>query len=226
MSLIISIDSTSKTALVNIAEDGAVLFEEVNATQNDHAAFLQPAIQSLITKARINLKNIDAVAVSHGPGSYTGIRVGLATAKGLCYALKKPLIVVSQLELLAKDIIDNHEQGNDSLLYCPMIDARRMEVFTALYDKSLSEVMSPAAVILDDQLFSKFLLKNGLLFFGSGSAKWQSMCKSENAIFAGSFNKGLALSGLAFEKLKKNDFADLAYAEPLYLKEFFTLATV
>lgn len=224
MSLIINIDSTSETALVNIAEDGVVLFEEVNTKQNDHAAFLQPAIQSLLVKAGINLKNIDAVAVSHGPGSYTGIRVGLATAKGLCYALNKPLLVVNQLELIAKDIIENYKTTNESLLYCPMIDARRMEVFTALYDKSLSEIMQPAAMILDEQSFSKFLLKNKIVFSGSGAAKWQALCKSGNAIFVNPLNKGLALSVLAFKKLRENEFADLAYTEPLYLKEFFTTA--
>jgi tRNA threonylcarbamoyladenosine biosynthesis protein TsaB len=224
MSLILNIDSTSETAIVNIADNGAVLFEETNAEQNNHAAFLQPAIQAVMKKTGINFNEIAAVAVSHGPGSYTGLRVGMATAKGLCYALSKPLITVSQLEVLTKDIVDNANISYTAALYCPMIDARRMEVFTALYDKSLSEVLTPMALILDENSFSKFLLKNRIVFFGSGANKWQQLCKHENAFFASTVNKGLALSRLAFEKLQKNEFADLAYAEPLYIKEFYTNA--
>ncbi|MES2849799.1 MAG: tRNA (adenosine(37)-N6)-threonylcarbamoyltransferase complex dimerization subunit type 1 TsaB [Bacteroidota bacterium] len=222
MSLIINIDSTSGTAVVNIADNGAVLFEETNAEQNNHAAFLQPAIQKLVKKTGINIREIDAVAVSHGPGSYTGLRVGMATAKGLCYALGKPLITVSQLEVLTKDIIDNAGIFEEDMLYCPMIDARRMEVFTALYDKYLSEALSPLALILDANSFCKFLLKNKVVFFGSGADKWQQLCKHENAFFTSIVNKGLALSRLAFEKFRKNELADLAYAEPLYIKEFYT----
>lgn len=224
MSLIINIDSTSETAIVNIADNGAVLFEETNAEQNNHAAFLQPAIEVLIQKAGIDLHAIDAISVSHGPGSYTGLRVGMATAKGLCYALGKPLITVSQLEVLTKDIIDNAGIFEENVLYCPMIDARRMEVFTALYDKYLSEALSPLALILDENSFYKFLLKNKVVFFGSGADKWQQLCKDENALFTSTVNKGLALSRLAFEKFQKNELADLAYAEPLYIKEFYTTA--
>ncbi len=222
MSVIINIDSTSETAIVNIAENGIVLFEEVNERQNDHAAFLQPAVQVLITKSGIKIHDIDAIAVSHGPGSYTGIRVGMATAKGLCYALKKPLITVSQLEVLTKDAMDNYETEAAPVLYCPMIDARRMEIFTAIYDKSLSEVLKPAAMLLDESSFSKFLLKNKIIFFGNGAAKWQHLCKNENAFFTHVFNKGLALSSLAFKKFTQNNVADLAYSEPLYIKDFFT----
>ena len=221
MSLIINIDSTSATAIVNIADNGVVLFEETNAEQNNHAAFLQPAIQMVAKKAGITLQEIDAVSVSHGPGSYTGIRVGMAAAKGLSYALSKPFVTVNQLEVLAKDVIDNTPATGEEFLYCPMIDARRMEVFTALYDKSISEVLSPSALIIDESSFSKILLKNKVIFFGSGAGKWQQLCTQENALFASTINKGLALSRLAFKKFSKSQFADIAYAEPLYIKEFF-----
>ena len=224
MSLILNIDTTSETALVNIAKDEVVLFEEVNREQRDHAAFLHPAIQLLQKKAGITIKEIDAIAVSHGPGSYTGMRVGMASAKGLCYALHKPFITVNQLEMLAKDVIDNLENTETDLLYCPMIDARRMEVFTALYHKNLSEEFSPSALILDENSFSNFLLKNKIIFFGSGAGKWQQLCKHKNALFANAVNKGLAMSRLTFDKFRTKDFSDLAYTEPLYIKEFYTTA--
>ena len=224
MSLILNIDTTSETALVNIAKDGVVLFEEVNPEQKDHAAFLHPAIQVLQKKVGVAIKEIDAIAVCHGPGSYTGIRVGMASAKGLCYALHKPLITVSQLEVLAKDVIDNSENTETDLLYCPMIDARRMEVFTALYHKNLSEEFSPSALILDENSFSNFLLKNKIIFFGSGAGKWEQLCKNENARFANAVNKGLAMSRLTFEKFRVKGFSNLAYTEPLYIKEFYTTA--
>ena len=225
MSLILNIDTTSETALVNIAKDEVVLFEEVNREQRDHAAFLHPAIQLLQKKAGITIKEIDAIAVSHGPGSYTGMRVGMASAKGLCYALHKPFITVNQLEMLAKDVIDNLENTETDLLYCPMIDARRMEVFTALYHKNLSEEFSPSALILDENSFSNFLLKNKIIFFGSGAGKWQQLCKHKNALFANAVNKGLAMSRLTFDKFRTKDFSDLAYTEPLYIKEFYTNAS-
>ena len=226
MSLILNMDSSSATAIVNIAENGVVLFEETNTDKKDHAAFLQPAIQILMKKAGAALKNVDAIAVCHGPGSYTGIRVGMATAKGLCYALNKPLITVNQLEVMAKDVIETVENTVTDLLYCPMIDARRMEVFTALYHKNLSEAVSPSALILDESSFSKFLLKNKIIFFGSGAGKWQQLCKNENALFVNEVNKGLAMSRLTFQKFSTKDFSDLAYTEPLYIKEFYTAAGV
>lgn len=220
MSLILNIDTTSETAIVNIAKDGVVLFEEVNQEQRDHAAFLHPAIQLLLKKTGVVLKAMDAIAVSYGPGSYTGIRVGVATAKGLCYASGKPLITLNELEILATDVIN--KSNVESALYCPMIDARRMEVFTAVYDKNFTERMPFSALILDSDSFHNFLEENKILFFGSGVMKWQNVCTHKNALYPDIINKGLAIAFLSYKKFQKTDFASLVYAVPLYIKEFHT----
>ncbi len=219
MSLILNIDTTSETALVNIANAGYIMSEEINTHQKDHAAFLQTAIDSVVKKAGIELRDLDAVAVCHGPGSYTGIRVGMSSAKGLCYALKKNLITLNALEIYAKDVIDNNTESAP-VLYCPMIDARRLEVFTAVYDKDLNIIETPSALVLEKDSYVNVLLKKQVLFFGSGAAKWQQLCIHENASFVQIKNKGLAMSSLSYQKLQKNDFADIVYSVPFYIKEF------
>jgi tRNA threonylcarbamoyladenosine biosynthesis protein TsaB len=223
MSFILNIDTTTETALVNIAKAGHVIHEEINPQQKDHAAFLHTAMQSVLHKAGIGFNELNAVAVSIGPGSYTGIRVGMSSAKGLSYTLNKPLITLNTLEILAKDAIDNSKPlvNNQPVLYCPMIDARRMEVFTALYDGTLRAAAPPSAMILDENSFVKELLNNAIVFFGNGSHKWQQLCVHENAFFTKVENKGLAMSSLSYQKLQQNNFSQVAYAEPLYIKEFY-----
>ncbi|MBL0357583.1 MAG: tRNA (adenosine(37)-N6)-threonylcarbamoyltransferase complex dimerization subunit type 1 TsaB [Chitinophagaceae bacterium] len=223
MNLILNIDTTAETALVNIADDGIILFEEINPLQKDHAAFLQPAIQTVMAKAGIVFNDLAAVAVCHGPGSYTGIRVGLSSAKGLCYVLNKPLIILDALTILAKDVINSHNTTTfiKPVLYCSMIDARRMEVFTAIYDKNLNIITAASAIILNESTYVNMLLNNHVIFFGSGAAKWQQMCTSENASFVTIENKGLAMSSLSYIQLQQNNFAHIVNAAPLYLKEFF-----
>jgi tRNA threonylcarbamoyladenosine biosynthesis protein TsaB len=166
---------------------------------------------------------VDAVAVTAGPGSYTGLRVGMASAKGLCYALKKPLITISTLEVLTASALDLFPADNKDLLYCPMMDARRMEVFTAVYKQDLSIQLQPCPMILEESSFEKELLNNKIVFFGSGSDKWKLICKHENAIFkaVSVLPKSLGKSTNALFSEKK--FTELAYSEPLYLKEFQTV---
>lgn len=220
MSLILQIDTTAESALVNIAEKGQVLFEEVNESQKDHASFLHPAIVTVLKKAAVTIKDVDAVSVCHGPGSYTGIRVGVAAAKGLCYAAGKPLITVNQLEILTTDAIANNTGNNG--LYCPMIDARRMEIYTAIYDKTLKEIVPPAALILEQHSFHDFLTAGKVYFIGSGTEKWQPLCTNENARFKKLVNKGLAFTKLSMEKYHSGTFSNLAYTSPLYIKDFYT----
>jgi len=129
----------------------------------------------------LQLKDIDAIAVTNGPGSYTGLRVGLSSAKGLCFALNKPLILLNTLEVMALASI---EQPENSTLFCPMIDARRMEVFTALYDRNLSVVIAPCAMVLDNQSFIDKLANNKIVFSGSGSSKLQELNLGDNAIIS------------------------------------------
>jgi tRNA threonylcarbamoyladenosine biosynthesis protein TsaB len=219
MALILNIDTSTETASVCLAKDGRILLLQKNDQQKDHAAWLHVAIKQTMGDAGTALAKIDAVAVTIGPGSYTGLRVGLAAAKGICYALEKPLITVNTLLVMAT--ASKHEQAD---LLCPMIDARRMEVFTAIYTKELKVVKEPVAMVIDENSFKKELESNSICFTGSGSKKFQAVNKAEKAIFsAGEFDAShmTELTELLF---KKNQFADLAYTEPLYLKEFYTPA--
>ncbi len=217
MSLILHIDTATETAQVSIAKDAVVLGSLFNGSQKDHGAFLQPAIQQLVNETSIPLKDIDAIAITAGPGSYTGLRVGMASAKGLCYALEKPLITLNTLEVLAASAI---KDANTSALFCPMIDARRMEVYTALYDGQGKNILAPAALILDQSSFKEQLLKDHIIFFGSGAKKWESVCKDPNAAFEPVALLPEAMAKLADLYFIKQRFATLAYSEPFYLKEF------
>jgi tRNA threonylcarbamoyladenosine biosynthesis protein TsaB len=224
MGLILNIDTASEHAHVSLAKDGLILHSLSNESQKEHAAFLQTGIQQLIKSVNINLKDVDAVAVTAGPGSYTGLRVGMASAKGLCYALKKPLITIGTLEVLAASALQLFSTDNEDLLYCPMMDARRMEVFTAVYKHDLTIQLQPCAMILDEFSFEKELLKNKIMFFGSGSDKWKLICpdsyRDENAIFKTVSTLPKSLSKSTNTLFSEKKFTELAYSEPLYLKEF------
>lgn len=219
MSIILNIDTATETALVSFAENGKPVKSLFNTTQKDHAAFLQVAIQQLLADTGIELKNIDAVAVTAGPGSYTGLRVGMASAKGLCYALNKPLITLNTLDVLAVSAIQQLKYV-ENCLFGPMIDARRMEIFTALYNKELKLTIAPCAMILDDSSFFEQLEQNPIIFFGSGSSKWAKACKHPNASFADISITPEAIASLSDSLKIQAHFTELAYAEPLYLKEF------
>lgn len=218
MSLILHIDTALEKAFVGLAEDGKLLLGIENSIQQDHAKFVQPAIQQILQQLQLNPLSIDAVGVTKGPGSYTGLRVGMSSAKGLCYALNKPLLAINTLELLTDAAIENFP-GFD--IYCPMIDARRKEVFTALYNESVETAQLPLALILDQQSFYKELQKNRILFFGNGSEKWKLITEnSPNAFFENVQYNGKHLSSLFFNCFKNRQFCNLAYEEPLYVKDF------
>ncbi|MEO6233507.1 MAG: tRNA (adenosine(37)-N6)-threonylcarbamoyltransferase complex dimerization subunit type 1 TsaB [Ferruginibacter sp.] len=224
MSLILQIDTALDTAIVSIAQNGELLHELTNNNQKDHAGFLQPAIDTILKQSGLTLKTINAIAVSAGPGSYTGLRVGMASAKGLAFALNKPLITLGTLEITAKNALIQNEKLHlhPGTLYCPMIDARRMEVYTALYDNMLNTRFEPSSMILTAYSFANWLLKNKICFFGNGASKFQAICTHPNASFLLTINNSLAMSKLSFEKFINNDFADVAYSTPFYLKEFFS----
>ena len=225
MSLLLHIDTAVENASICISIDGLLLRIAENKNQKDHAAWIQPAIQLLMKECNHSLNELNAIAVSNGPGSYTGLRVGLATAKGLCYALKIPLITLSTLEVMTvalKNTIDYRLQAKN-FLYCPLIDARRMEVFTGLYDKDLKTIQEPHARIIDENSFKEELNDNRILFFGNGAAKCRTVIQHPNAIFETTDNNASHMIQLAEIKMSKNDFADLAYAEPFYIKDFHTV---
>lgn len=223
MSLLLNIDTAVDKAIISIAKDGEILQEAINNEQKDHGAFLQPAIQSILKKAGIHLSELDAIAVVAGPGSYTGLRVGMATAKGLCYALNKPLITIGSLHVLAWQAIQQLpvNQNDIPTLYCPMIDARRMEVFTAVYKKHLTTILEPCALIVEKNIFANQLLKSEMVFLGNGAAKWQQLCNHKNATFFEAETNALYMSELTYSKYLQKTFANIAYTEPMYVKEFY-----
>lgn len=219
MSYIINIDTATETAFVNIAKDGVIINGLENTAQKDHGAFVQTAIASLLTASGIQFNEVGAIAVTAGPGSYTGLRVGMASAKGLSYALNKPLITISTLELLAAAAIRQSSEAS-TFFFCSMIDARRMEVFTAVYNHLLSPVMAPAALVLNDLSYQELLENQIIVFTGNGAAKWQKICTHPNARFMPLAEIPAAMAIMTNQAHTNKQFTDLAYAEPFYLKEF------
>jgi tRNA threonylcarbamoyladenosine biosynthesis protein TsaB len=227
MALILNIDTALDSAYVSLAENEKGLRYVVNETSKDHASWIQPAISRLMSESGHRINDLNAIGVSIGPGSYTGLRIGLSTAKGLCFALKIPLITINTLQIMAFSAIDNlltndRDPLMRDLLICPMIDARRMEVFTAVYNLSLEQIYEPHSRILDALAFDELLKRQKMLFLGNGSIKFKAVCQNANGIFKKLALNPFALPRLTYKNFIGNNFATLAYAEPLYLKEFFT----
>ena len=219
MSLILNIDTALDTASVCLAQDEEILALAINENQKKQAGWLHLIIDEILKKNDLRPNQLDAVAVSIGPGSYTGLRVGLATAKGLCYALNIPLIAISTLKMIAFAAKDEATS-----MICPMIDARRMEVFTAVYDKELQEKIPTHALIIDEKSFADILSTSAILFCGNGSKKLQPLILNNNASFSDKVSNASHLSPLSQNCFLKKEFADLAYTEPLYIKEFYSPA--
>lgn len=218
MSLILNIDTSTELASICISDKGQCLQMLSNDTQKDHAAWLHPAVHMAMKRAGKDLRDLKAVAITKGPGSYTGLRVGMATAKGLCYALDIPLIGVNTLEAMAGIAI-----GEDIDYICPMIDAKRMEVYTALYDKDLRPLIPPCAMILDQNSFSHYLEQKRIIIFGNGKNKFEAIIEKKNAVFKSLIFNASHLASVTYLKFVESEFLPLAYAEPLYLKEYYTL---
>ncbi len=225
MEYILNIHTALETAIVNICEGENVLSTLINNHSKSHAAWLHIAIHQILHENDIKITQLKAVGVTSGPGSYTGIRVGLATAKGLCYALKIPLITYNVLQVMALSAIDHIQDKN--AFYCPMIDARRMEVFTAVYDYNLKEKIPPSAMVIAENSFEKLLKIQPIYFFGNGSEKFKNITK--NKLFSNFIDQEITseqLGKLAWQKYKKEEFDSVAYAEPLYIKEFYSTRKV
>lgn len=221
---ILCIDTALESAHVGVAVNGKLVTQLTNSSQSDHAAWIHTAIRTVTAKASIDLHQLDAVAVTSGPGSYTGLRVGMATAKGLCYALHLPLVTENILELTAVAAyqLEQTIAFAGPVLYCPMIDARRMEVFTAMYNDRLEEVTRPSAVILDEQSFASELDEHSVVFCGNGSKKWRAICQHKNAVFADVSHQPEDFAMVATKKCQQRQFANLAYSEPDYFKNFYS----
>jgi tRNA threonylcarbamoyladenosine biosynthesis protein TsaB len=219
MALILGIETSTKNCSVALFKDGIVIAEKEHISDGyTHAERLTLFIQYVIDLANISLEKVEAVALSMGPGSYTGLRIGTSTAKGLCYALDIPLIAISTLKAMAFAMAKNEK----SAIYCPMIDARRMEVFSALYDVNNKQVRSIQADVVDENTYAE-LLVNEIIFFGDGSLKCQEIINHKKAKFIeGIYPSAKNLGILAKDKFENNDFEDVAYFEPYYLKNFVT----
>ena len=221
MATILNIDTATENASVCISIGNSIIGLKENDQQRDHAAFIHLAIQQILEESGKKLDDLDAVAVTIGPGSYTGLRVGLATAKGFCFTLGKPLITISTLSVMAQAAQSSGLLFPDELI-CPMIDARRMEVFTAIFNQELEILMPEKALILDEYSFFDCFKKNNIVFFGSGSTKFQGLKHANNARFIEVYHKVNHLAILALQAFQQNKFSDVAYSEPNYLKEFYT----
>ncbi len=220
MALILNIDTATEIASISISEKDMIIHSATNTNQKDHASFLQPAIKDLLKTSHLPINKLNAVAITAGPGSYTGLRVGMASAKGLCYALNIPMITINTLHVMALSSIQ--KIADASALYCPLIDARRMEVFTGLYDYNLTEIITPYAMILDDTSFINQLKTSKIYFSGSGMFKLKEFLNNEKAIFIDNGTAPTAIANLAWENYVENNFADISQASPIYLKEFYT----
>ena len=223
MSYILCIDTSGPEAIVAIGKDGQCMAYRNNTQQNDHGSFLQPAIVELLEAQSLYWDQIDAIAVSNGPGSYTGLRVGLASAKGLCFALNKPLITLSSLKVLAAAMLPPTQpfQLDGHFALCPMIDARRMEVFMAVYNDSLETISAPAPVVLTAGMMDHFFEKHKVFFAGSGADKWMNLIDTPAAVALPNIAIYSALCSEAAKALHNGELADVAYAEPFYCKAFY-----
>lgn len=215
MALILSIDASAEKATVVLAENGVPLAVLTNDVQKTHATWIHGAISDCVRSAGAKMADLQAVGLTSGPGSYTGLRVGMATAKGICYALNVPLVAVNSLLAIAASAKEVSTE-----LICSMMDAGRMEVYAALYTRSLEEISEPAAIILDAASFSAELERNSIIFIGSGKNKFEKLCQNSNAIFGKDEFNASDFSSLIYTKFIQSDFASLAYLEPLYLKEY------
>ncbi|MCX6246412.1 MAG: tRNA (adenosine(37)-N6)-threonylcarbamoyltransferase complex dimerization subunit type 1 TsaB [Bacteroidetes bacterium] len=223
MSLILNIETATGVCSVALARDGKLVERRESTVKNSHSSVLTLLMDDVFRTTGVPLGDLDAVAVSEGPGSYTGLRIGVASAKGLCYALDKPLIGISTLRAMALGMAHAVSTAPETqLLFCPMIDARRMEVYCAIFDEKGKEVREIRAEIVDENSFQEYLVKNRILFAGDGALKCRKILDNHpNAIFSEDFQTSAEfMIPLSEEKFIRNNFADLAYFEPYYLKDF------
>ena len=214
---ILNIETSTKACSVALHKNGELIVSREDVTTNfSHSEKLLKFISKLFSDAKLSLSDLDAIAVSMGPGSYTGLRIGVSTAKGLCYGLDIPLISISTLKAMSFGMALEIKAD----LYCPMIDARRMEVYSAFFDINNTEVRKIQADIIDENSYKKELEKK-VVFFGDGSEKIKEKIKHENAMFISNIHPSAKNMGLlSYQKFNKSLFEDLAYFEPFYLKDF------
>lgn len=220
--IILHIETSTNVCSVAVSENGKCLFSTMNSEGQNHAALLSLFIEEALNFITLDSKKLDAVAVSSGPGSYTGLRIGVSTAKGLCYGFGIPLIAISTLEVLATHATQLIGLVDNALL-CPMIDARRMEVYAAFYNFKGDIVRDIAADVIDETSYAELLEKQPIYFFGNGSEKLKTTLTHPNVRFIDYLvPKAENMIALAENAYLENRFVDVAYFEPFYLKEFQT----
>ncbi|HEX7414585.1 MAG TPA: tRNA (adenosine(37)-N6)-threonylcarbamoyltransferase complex dimerization subunit type 1 TsaB [Bacteroidia bacterium] len=222
---ILCIETSSTVCSVCVtANDKILAYKEINNGYS-HSENLHIFIQDVLKEANLTIKQLSAVAVSKGPGSYTGLRIGVSSAKGLCYALQIPLISIDTLQSMAYAVAQTKQED---MFYCPMLDARRMEVYCAVYDKNLETIIPVNALVLDEKTVEVFTLSKSVCFFGDGMTKAKALLQSKghSLFIEGIFPSSLSMAALAFKKFGLQQFEDVAYFEPFYLKEFFTTAKI
>ena len=217
MGIILNIETATKNCSVSVSDNGVILrLKELNEGKFSHAEKLHLFILDVIKTAGLEVSDIEAVSVSKGPGSYTGLRIGVSTAKGLCYALEKPLISVPTLKIMALQVsLEKNE------LVVPLLDARRMEVYSGVFDHKYNQIRQTEAEIIDETSFKPYLDKGIVHFAGDGADKCKGLIKHDNARFVGDiFPSAREMAIIATQKFKLKDFEDVAYFEPFYLKDF------
>jgi tRNA threonylcarbamoyladenosine biosynthesis protein TsaB len=222
MALLLYLETATKICSVALARDEKLLSLRETAVSNSHSELITVFVREVLEEAGVAITEIDAVAVSKGPGSYTGLRIGVSTAKGICYSLDKPLISVSTLRAMAFGAQLNYPGINSGTLLCPMLDARRMEVYYALFDNKLHEIKPDSAAIITETYFSDIPDDKKLLLFGDGAEKFKSMFKDKPDI---SLIPDFSISARymiqpGLDKYNHQKFEDVTWFEPFYLKDF------
>lgn len=215
MSYLLLIDTSTKNCSVALSDDGQIVSWREKNEGYSHAEYLAVMIQEVLQEAKIGGNDIAAVAVAKGPGSYTGLRIGVSTAKGLCYGLDIPLISIETLQSMVYQ-----SELPEANFYVPMIDARRMEVYCAVYNDKKEPIEPTVASIVDETSFADYLDNGKVLFFGDGALKCKEVIQSDNALFSSLGTSAKAMASLAYQKFQQQDFEDVAYFEPFYLKDF------
>ena len=225
MKKIILIETSTALCSVALAENGTVTAYRESSAPKAHASLTAVFVQEVLAERGLSLNDCDAICVSMGPGSYTGLRVGVSTAKGLCFGSGKPLLAVGTLDTLVAQAICHPEQseGSPYRYIIPMIDARRMEVYAAVFENG-KQITETAPAIIDETSYAEYLEQGPCLFIGDGAGKCADVIKHPNAHFCQCHPNAAAMLAPAMAALKAGDFKDVAYFEPFYLKEF--VATV
>ena len=221
MSCILYIETSTSVCSVAVSHVGHIIYDQLEKEGPRQATILAPMVRDALSFADSHAIPLDYVALSSGPGSYTGLRIGSSTAKGVCYGRNVKLVSVQTLKLLTVPLLLYHDEIEGNALFCPMIDARRMEVYTAVYDRALKEIRPTEAVIVEKGTFDDLLEKQPVYFFGNGAEKCETVIAHPNAHFVkGIIPEARNMLPLAQQSIAKGEFEDVAYFEPYYLKEF------